>query len=425
MTGIEASPLSKALDVVAHEYTHGITSHESNLIYQYESGALNEAMSDIMAAAVDRWAGASITDTWLMGEDVWTPNIAGDALRSMSNPTLSYDVGYDYYPERYQGPEDDGGVHWNSGIANLAFVLMVQGGQHPRGKTTIQVPAIDPNFDDSINIASEIFYNANTQCLTPYSNFEAIRFCTAEVVSESIYRDSINAAWEAVGVSGDCNGCGSSNTVIVLTDGIPLNDQEGQPGDVQQYVLEDVSPGATVTCSLVGSNGDADLYMRLGGETGPGEEFDCSSLSPTSNEECSVGPAASNTDLYAAIHAFSGYSGLQITCSTDGNPGDVDVTLVLLTDQYPEETTVMLVDLMTNDIFWADEVFSAGETVYTLTQTVASTHCLAFYIYDSFGDGICCSYGAGSFDLQYDGQSVFSGGVFGGSASTVIGGGCV
>ena len=421
MTGIEASPLSEALDVVAHEYTHGITSHESNLIYQYESGALNEAMSDIMAAAVDRWAGASITDTWLVGEDVWTPNIAGDALRSMSNPTLSYDVGYDYYPERYQGSEDNGGVHWNSGIANLAFVLMVQGGQHPRGKTTIQVPAIDSNFDDSMDIASEIFYNANTQCLTPSSNFEAIRFCTAEVVSESIYRDSINAAWEAVGVSG-----GGNSNAIVLTSGVPLDNQEGQTGDVQQYVLEDVSAGATITCSLVGSNGDADLYLRFGGETGPEADYDCASFSPTSIEECTVGPAASTTDLYAAIHAFSEYSGLQITCSTDGtNPGDVDVTLVLLTDKYPEETMVMLEDLTTNDIFWADQVFSSLETVYTLTQTVDSTHCLAFYIYDSVGDGICCSYGAGSFDLLYDGQSVFSGGEFGDSASTVVGGGCV
>jgi len=313
MTGFLFKPLGEALDVVAHEYTHGITSFESQLIFGYEQGALNEAMSDIMAAAIDRWAGASIMDTWLVGEDVWTPNTAGDAMRSMSNPMLYGQP--DYYPQRYQGPEDDGGVHVNNGIVNLAFVLMVEGGQHPRGMTTVQVPAIDSNFDNSMDIASEIFYNANTQCLTPASNFAALRFCTAEVVSESIYRDSIIAAWEAVGV---CDGCGSSNTVIVLTDGIPLNDQEGQTGDVQQYILENVSAGATVTCSLAGSNGDADLYVWFGDETGPGEEDFCSSFSPISNEECTVGPAASNTNLYATIAAFEEYSGLQITCTCDG-----------------------------------------------------------------------------------------------------------
>jgi len=265
-----------------------------------------------MAAAIDRSAGASITDTWLLGEDVWTPFTSGDALRDMSNPMLYGD--FDYYPERYQGLDDNGGVHLNSGIANLAFVLMVQGGQHPRGKTTIQVPAIDSNFDNSMDIASEIFYNANTECLTPGSNFEAIRFCTTEVVSDSVHRDSINAAWEAVGV---CDGCNNSNA-IALTAGLPLNNQEGQTGFVQQYVLENVSPGATVTCSLAGSNGDADLYMRFGGEAGPQQVNDCSSLGFTSNEECTVGPAVSTMDLYAAIHAYSGYSGLQITCTCDG-----------------------------------------------------------------------------------------------------------
>ena len=81
MTGYTASPLSQARDVVAHELTHGLTHFSSNLIYQEESGALNEAMSDIMAAAIDRSAGASITDTWLFAEDVWTPGVPGDALR--------------------------------------------------------------------------------------------------------------------------------------------------------------------------------------------------------------------------------------------------------------------------------------------------------------------------------------------------------
>ena len=68
------------------------------------------------------------------------------------------------------------GVHYNSGIMNLAFTLMVQGGSHPQGKTSVQVTAIDNDFDISLQIAANIFYSANTACLTPRSSFEDARY---------------------------------------------------------------------------------------------------------------------------------------------------------------------------------------------------------------------------------------------------------
>jgi bacillolysin len=80
-------------------------------------GALNEAMSDIFSALVEFYIGTTGDNIWLLGEDVWTPGVAGDALRYMCDPVIADD--YDYYPDRYQGEEDYGGVHWNSGIANL------------------------------------------------------------------------------------------------------------------------------------------------------------------------------------------------------------------------------------------------------------------------------------------------------------------
>ena len=61
----------------------------------------------------------------------------------MNNPALAGD--YDYWPTRYTGTSDNGGVHWNSGIANLAFYLMVSGGTHPQGKTSNSVPALNAN----------------------------------------------------------------------------------------------------------------------------------------------------------------------------------------------------------------------------------------------------------------------------------------
>jgi Zn-dependent metalloprotease len=148
--GNQFTPLAAALDVTTHELTHGVTAATAKLAYQNESGALNEGMSDIMAATCEAWHDGAISgDTWLVGEDIFTPNTAGDALRYMNNPTKDASLyppalggSRDWYADRYQGQEDSGGVHLNSGIPNLAFYLLVAGGTHPRGKTTFTVPGI-------------------------------------------------------------------------------------------------------------------------------------------------------------------------------------------------------------------------------------------------------------------------------------------
>ena len=199
-------PLSQDADVVAHELTHGVTERSSNLVYSNESGALNEALSDIFGAMVDRQEGANTVDTWLLGEDIYTPGINGDGLRVMNDPVAAGD--YDYYPTRYTGTSDNGGVHWNSGIANLAFVLLVEGGTHPRGKTSVVVPAI------GFSTAADIFYCANVNCMTSRGDFEDMRACTAGCTSGAT-ADAVNLAWDAVAVpggggSGSCSPVGAS-----------------------------------------------------------------------------------------------------------------------------------------------------------------------------------------------------------------------
>lgn len=71
--------------------------------------ALNEAWSDIFGAMVDAANGATGDDIWMLGEDIYTPGTPGDALRYMHDPALAGD--YDYYPTRYTGSSDNGGVH--------------------------------------------------------------------------------------------------------------------------------------------------------------------------------------------------------------------------------------------------------------------------------------------------------------------------
>jgi Zn-dependent metalloprotease len=204
--GDKMSPLANSLDVTAHELTHGVTGTTAKLAYQNEPGALNEGMSDIMAAVCEAWHDGAVTaDTWLMGEDIFTPNTPGDALRYMANPTADASLyppalggSRDFYPERYQGTDDNGGVHLNSGIPNLAFQLLVAGGTHPRAKTAFAVPAI------GITKAGAIFQRALTQgYFTSTTNLAQARAQT-EMVATQLYPGNTSTAvafaWAAVGV---------------------------------------------------------------------------------------------------------------------------------------------------------------------------------------------------------------------------------
>ena len=105
-------------------------------------------------------------------------------------------------------------------------------------------------------------------------------------------------------------------------------------------------------------------------------------------------------------------------------PPFVDLTMVLLTDNYPFETAVMLEDLGTGEIFWADEQFTQPLTEYTLTQEIDPTGCYSFVITDAYGDGMCCTFGIGSVELFLDGVSVFTGDAFGSSLSYLVGEAC-
>ncbi|BAJ00611.1 M4 family metallopeptidase [Shewanella violacea] len=305
--GVNFIPLSQDADVVAHELTHGVTERSSGLIYQNESGALSEAWSDIFGAMVDRQEGATGADIWFIGEDIYTPMIPGDALRNMADPAAFGD--YDYYPTRYMGGADNGGVHWNSGIANLAFKLLVTGGTHPRGETSVNVTPI--GFD----AAADIFYAANIGCLTPSSNFATARYCTAIFAGSN--EAAVNLAWDAVGVP--------NHPPIQLQNDVATAPKDGEIGDIQYYLLSGVNSGETVTCTTSCDNGDADLYLRFNGlaETNPNSGLnECGSYSTNSNESCTTGAASSDgSTLNAAVHGFSAYTNLSLTCTISSNNG--------------------------------------------------------------------------------------------------------
>ena len=135
--GMLFSDFTGSLDVIGHELTHGVTETRAGLVYHRQSGALNESVSDVFGSLVKQWSlNQSAEDAdWLIGADIFTPAIAGDALRSLKNPGSAYDNDifgkdpqpdhmsrYDDLPDTEEG--DFGGVHINSGIPNKAFYLV-------------------------------------------------------------------------------------------------------------------------------------------------------------------------------------------------------------------------------------------------------------------------------------------------------------
>ena len=193
-----------ALDICGHEITHGVTTSSANLIYEKESGALNESFSDIFGEAVERNATGS--NNWQLGTDIGV-NASG-AIRSMDNPNAFND------PDTYGGTywldpvgcipnpnlNDNCGVHINSGVQNKWFYILSEGesGTNDNGYN-YNVTGI--GFDKAAAIA---FRNL-TVYLTPTSTFKDARLGSI-AAAEDLYgvasteANAVDSAWKAVGV---------------------------------------------------------------------------------------------------------------------------------------------------------------------------------------------------------------------------------
>jgi bacillolysin len=191
--------LSGGLDVVGHELTHGVTEFTSNLIYQNESGALNEAFSDIMGASIEFFfqpaGNGDLRADYLCAEDVVRPG----GIRSMENPQAYGDP--DHYSRRFLGTADNGGVHINSGIANQAFYLAIESGTNRTSGLAVQgVGAANREQME------KVFFRAFTQMLPTNATFALARQATIQAARD-LYGAGSNAeravtqAWTAVGVN--------------------------------------------------------------------------------------------------------------------------------------------------------------------------------------------------------------------------------
>lgn len=152
-------------DVVGHELTHGVTEFSSRLFYYYQSGAINESLSDVWGEFIDLTNGTG-NDTaaarWKLGEDL--PDgvfSAGGELRNMQNPGVFGDPDRMQSPNYHSDETDSGGVHINSGVNNKAAYLMTDGGTF-NGKTVTGL---------GITKVAKIYYEVQTNLLTSASDY--------------------------------------------------------------------------------------------------------------------------------------------------------------------------------------------------------------------------------------------------------------
>lgn len=272
--------LSGALDVVGHELSHGVTDHTSDLIYENQSGALNESFSDMMGNSIEFWAEVngrdpSVEPDWLIGEDVVSQR--GDAtpgFRNMADPAQDGDP--DHMVDLYTGTADGGGVHTNSGIPNHVYFLAVEGGQN-RGCTAGQWRTGPTHTEDcgvtvspvGLAAAEQIFYDGFSS-LNAWANFcdarnATVATATARGLGEQV---GIGQAWEAVGVHAGCTTgteppppCVGDDTAS-LPFGTP--DGYGNNGDCT-WTFDNGSAGFAFHFSLLDVEKDFDyVYVRDG-----------------------------------------------------------------------------------------------------------------------------------------------------------------
>lgn len=180
---------AEALDVFAHEFTHGIVQFTSRLSSEDEEGALNEGFADIMGI----YAKCKITPencSYLFGEKL---SADGEAIRSLSDPTKYHAM--DYYDSGAFSNHGSNQAHSGAGIVGLAFYLLSEGGQHPTRPNSI-VSGIGQDK------AAQIFFKAFTNRISSPAQFSDLRIATLIEAEQYGYdtKQTMNSVWNLLGV---------------------------------------------------------------------------------------------------------------------------------------------------------------------------------------------------------------------------------
>ena len=219
--GVNTTALT-TMDVIGHEITHAVTEHSAGLIYQNESGALNESFSDIFGQSIE-FEAFPATASWNLADQAYTNGTS--MIRSMNNPHSQGDPHTYNGTNWYTGSGDNGGVHTNSGVQNFWYYLLVDGGtgsnDHGYSYNVTGIGLTD---------AAAIAYRNLTVYLTQNSTYIDAR-SGAEQSAIDLFGEgsqqhiSTVEAWNAVGVPSAEPAISVSHTSIDLED-VPVGGTE-------------------------------------------------------------------------------------------------------------------------------------------------------------------------------------------------------
>ena len=190
---------TKAIDVVAHELTHGVITNTSNLIYEFQPGALNEHFADVMGCLVkQRYLNQAANEAdWLIGDLIIGPEFTGTSLRTMTAEKAHENdpfLGDDPQPKHMRDfadlpiDEDEGGVHINSGIPNHAFYITAL---EIGGNAWLKAGRIWYKTLLNLNESSQFQEAANMTYLV----------AGADYGSGSLEQQAVKKGWDTVGIT--------------------------------------------------------------------------------------------------------------------------------------------------------------------------------------------------------------------------------
>lgn len=394
-----------SLDVSAHEHGHAVCSYTADLTYSYESGALNEAFSDIWGACLEAYA-APEKNIWVIGDDI-ERRAGHEGLRDMSDPKA------EGLPDTYQGQNwvtgssDNGGVHTNNGPYCYWFYLISEGGSgtNDNGKS-YNIQAI------GINKAEKIAYRVESVYMTNSSDYADARTYSIQA-AEDLYGAGSNEviqvtnAMAAIGVGDDyCDGCvsyceskgndASYEWIAGVTIGAFTNTSNGAGYTDFTSQTVTVNAGQSYSVSLEPGFGSSTyneywkIWIDLNGDGDFSDAnelvFDAGSMSKTTVTGTMTIPSVSG--ITTRMRVSMKYNGAQTACEafSYGEVEDYTVTIQAGGDTQaptaPSNLTASNVQQTTLTLSWnasSDnvgvteyEVFQGGSSLGTVTGTSAN-----------------------------------------------------
>jgi len=279
-----------SLDVAAHEVSHGFTEQNSGLIYQGQSGGINEAFSDMAGEAAEYFLYGN--NDFLVGEQVYK---SAGALRYMENPPQdgqSIDNINDY--------TDGLDVHYSSGIFNKAFSTLAQKPDCNTGK------------------AFEVFALASQAYWQPNSDFHSAACSVESAAYDKGYNGyDVTDAFAEVGIY--CSVCLKCLPINELYKDQPITVSGGVSS--QQEFYYHVPEGAnSVKFNISGGSGDADLYVKFG-QVPTTTSWECRPYTAGNNENCTIDNPQAGT-YHAMLYGYNAFSNVTLVANHSIGPAN-------------------------------------------------------------------------------------------------------